>query len=93
MKEPGKHWKFNLGDIAERALWDTYRCAYQDAIGATSAEHAPWYIVPADDQWESRAIVGRLIREKLEAMDLQMPTLSAKEKEDLKAATVLLERE
>lgn len=93
IKEPGKHWKFNLGDIAERALWDNYRSAYQDAIGATASEHAPWYIIPADDQWESRAIVSRLVREKLEAMDLRMPTLSTKEQEGLKTAKETLERE
>ena len=93
MKEPAKHWKFNLGDVAERALWDTYRSAYQDAIGATATEHAPWYIVPADDQWESRAIVGQLVSDKLEAMDLQFPTLSDKEKEGLKSAEQLLGRE
>lgn len=93
IREPHKHWKFNMADITERALWDNYRGAYQDAIGATAAPHAPWYVVPADEQWESRAIVGRLVREKLESMDLQIPTLSAKEKEGLRSAEDILLKE
>jgi PPK2 family polyphosphate:nucleotide phosphotransferase len=91
--DPEKNWKFNAGDVKERAHWDSYQQAYSDAIGATAAPHAPWYIVPADDQWESRAIVGRLVREELEAMKLRMPPLSAKAKEGLAEAKKLLEKE
>lgn len=90
IEDPKKNWKFNAGDVKERAHWDAYQEAYADAIGATAAEHAPWFIVPADDQWESRAIVGRAVREQLEAMDLRMPTLSAKTKEGLAEAKALL---
>ncbi|HMQ75588.1 MAG TPA: polyphosphate kinase 2 family protein [Flavobacteriales bacterium] len=71
--DPAKHWKFNPGDVAERAHWNAYMHAYEQAIGATAAPHAPWYIIPADEQWESRALVGRLIRERLEALDLRPP--------------------
>jgi PPK2 family polyphosphate:nucleotide phosphotransferase len=71
--DPVKNWKFNPGDVKERGHWDAYMHAYEQAIGATAAAHAPWYIVPADDQWETRAIVGRLVREQLEALDLKRP--------------------
>ncbi|MEZ4757403.1 MAG: polyphosphate kinase 2 family protein [Flavobacteriales bacterium] len=64
--DPAKRWKFNPNDVAERGHWDRYMEAYEHAIGATAAAHAPWYIVPADEQWESRAIVARLLRERLE---------------------------
>lgn len=72
--DPSKNWKFNAGDVKERGHWDTYMHAYEQAIGATAAPHAPWYIVPADDQWETRAVVGRLVRECLESMELKRPT-------------------
>ncbi|MBP6389516.1 MAG: polyphosphate kinase 2 family protein [Flavobacteriales bacterium] len=69
--DPEKRWKFNAEDVRERAHWKAYQQAYSEAIGATAAAHAPWYIVPADEQWESRALVARIIRERLEAMDLR----------------------
>ena len=83
IEDPSKNWKFSLGDVEERGHWDAYQQAYADAIGATAAPHAPWYIVPADDQWETRAIVGRLVRERLEELDLRTPELSAKQRDEL----------
>ncbi|MBL7953363.1 MAG: polyphosphate kinase 2 family protein [Flavobacteriales bacterium] len=91
--DPKKNWKFNLGDVKERAHWEAYQQAYAEAIGATAAPHAPWYIVPADDQWESRAIVARLVRHHLEALPLRLPVLSDKAKEGLAEARELLRKE
>jgi PPK2 family polyphosphate:nucleotide phosphotransferase len=91
--EEAKNWKFNLGDVKERAHWDTYQRAYEEAIGATAAPHAPWFVVPADDQWESRAIVGRLVRERLEAMDLRAPRLSEKARKEMAEGRALLHAE
>lgn len=88
-----KNWKFNAGDVNERAHWDAYQRAYADAIGATAAEHAPWFIVPADDQWETRAIVGRLVREQLETMHKKLPPLTAERKEQLARAREALLKE
>lgn len=93
LDDPAKNWKFNLGDVHERAHWDAYQRAYAEAIGATAAPHAPWYIIPADDQWETRAIVGDLVRERLEAMALRSPELDAKGKEALQQARTLLGNE
>lgn len=88
--DPEKNWKFSLGDVQERAHWDRYQEAYADAIRATATPQAPWYVVPADEQWESRAIVCRIVREHLEAMAPAPPTPSAAAKRDLKAAAALL---
>lgn len=88
--DPEKHWKFNPGDVAERAHWEDYMHAYEQAIGATAAPHAPWYIIPADEQWESRALVGRLIRERLEALDLRPPVADPKASEALRTCRAAL---
>ena len=91
--EPRKNWKFSIGDVQERAHFDGYMKAYEEAIRATAALHAPWFVVPADEQWESRAIVGRLVRERLEQMSLEWPVLTAEEKADLAKAERLLKAE
>lgn len=88
--DPAKNWKFNAGDVKERAHWDEYMKAYEQAIGATAAPSAPWYIVPADEQWETRATVGRLIREQLEALKLQYPAPDPQDAADLKQVKVEL---
>jgi polyphosphate:nucleotide phosphotransferase, PPK2 family len=63
LEDPEKHWKFNAGDLKERALWDKYMAAYEDAIGNTSTNEAPWYVVPADKKWFSRLVVAGAILE------------------------------
>lgn len=93
IQEPLKNWKFSAGDVRERGLFDQYMHAYEEAIGATSAPHAPWFVIPADEQWESRAIIGQLVREQLEAMDLRMPVLSDKAKAELAEAKKMLTAE
>jgi PPK2 family polyphosphate:nucleotide phosphotransferase len=90
---PEKNWKFSSGDIKERGYWDSYMQAYEEAIGETAAPHAPWFIVPADDQWETRAIVGRLVREQLEEMGLRHPALSDRERMKMAEAKAQLESE
>jgi PPK2 family polyphosphate:nucleotide phosphotransferase len=84
--DPEKNWKFSANDISERQHWDRYMEAYEGAIGATAAPHAPWYIIPADEQWESRALVGRLLRMKLESLDLKYPQLDEVSLAGLQAA-------
>lgn len=74
---PKKRWKFSLADLNERALWDNYQSAYNDMIRETSSKYAPWYVVPSDNQWVSRAIVGQLLLEHLEELKLQYPEINA----------------
>lgn len=88
--DPKKNWKFSIGDVKEREHFDAYMKAYEEAIRATAAPHAPWFVVPADEQWETRAIVGDLVREQMEAMDPRIPVLSAQAKSELDEARKLL---
>lgn len=73
LDDPAKHWKFNPGDLADRALWDDYRSAYETMLDRCSTEHAPWRVVPADKKWRRNAIVASVVRAKLEEMDPQYP--------------------
>jgi len=86
INDPSKNWKFSVNDVSERRRWDEYQKAYEQAIRATAAPHAPWYIIPADEQWESRALVGRLLRLQLEALGLKHPTLDEKSRAGLQEA-------
>lgn len=78
--EPEKNWKFNGGDIDERAHWRDYMQAYQDAINATSRPHAPWYAIPADSKSYARMAVAEIIVDTLKKMKLHYPVLAAEEK-------------
>ncbi len=76
LKDPKKQWKFSAADIAERAFWDDYMKAYEEAISATSTKWAPWYIIPADHKWVSRALVARIVTTAIESLDLQYPEVT-----------------
>ena len=73
--DPKKNWKFSVNDVTERGYWKDYMTAYEEAIRETASRHAPWYIIPADEQWESRALVGRLLRDRLESLGMVRPKL------------------
>ncbi len=88
--DPRKNWKFSLGDVKEREHFTDYMRAYEEAIHATATPHAPWFVVPADEQWETRAIVGDLVREQLDVMDPRVPVLSDKSKAELEEARKML---
>ncbi|MBP4138253.1 PPK2 family polyphosphate kinase [Flavobacterium geliluteum] len=78
--EEGKHnWKFSPGDLKERGHWDEYQQYYEEAINKTSTEHAPWYIIPADDKEMSRYIVAKIIWEEMQKYtDIKEPELDDK---------------
>lgn len=69
LEDPEKRWKFNPGDLEDRKLWDDYMRAYQDAIRLCSTSHAPWYVIPADSKTRRNAIIARIVRTTLEAMN------------------------
>jgi PPK2 family polyphosphate:nucleotide phosphotransferase len=73
LDDPTKRWKFNPGDLAERARWDEYQAAYEEAIRRTTADHAPWYVIPADRKWFRNWAVSRIVIETLEEMDPRYP--------------------
>ncbi len=73
LNTPDKRWKFALGDLKERALWDQYQEAYQDALNKCTTAAAPWYVIPANKKWYRNYVVARIIRQTLEEMDPQYP--------------------
>ncbi len=77
LNEPHKTWKFNPGDLEERALWPAYMEAYEDAINATSTKDAPWYVVPADSKTNRNLLISRILLKTLEGMDLKYPETPA----------------
>ena len=93
LDHPDKNWKFSAGDVAERGHWDEYQHAYEAAITATAAEHAPWFVVPADHKWFSRFVVVSALVEALEALDLEPVKLSPADRDKLAEARRQLEAE
>ncbi|NEA97792.1 polyphosphate kinase 2 family protein [Streptomyces sp. SID13726] len=73
LDRPDKHWKFNVSDIDERALWPAYQQAYEIALERCSTPHAPWYLVPADHKWYRNWAVSRLLLEHLAELDPRYP--------------------
>jgi PPK2 family polyphosphate:nucleotide phosphotransferase len=76
LDDPEKHWKFDPGDVDERALWPAYQEAYEIALTRCNIDAAPWLIVPSDHKWYKNWAVARVLLEALEAMDLRWPDAS-----------------
>jgi len=93
LDDPAKQWKFSLGDVHERAHWDEYQAAYEEAITATSTAWAPWYVVPADRKWLARTLVAALLARTIEGLDLQAPVLDPEQRAELEEARRLLQAE
>ena len=93
LDKPRKHWKFSSADIRERGFWGDYMHAFEEAIRATAAPHAPWFIVPADNKWFTRLVVAAAIVETVENLDLSYPKIDAAKKKELAAARAALARE
>ena len=91
LERSDKQWKFSLADVREREHWPRYMAAYQDAIRATAAPHAPWYVVPADHKWFTRVVVAAAIVDALGSLRLDYPRLSGKDKRELDDARKALE--
>jgi len=91
--EKEKNWKFSMGDVKERALWDDYMKAYEEAIEKTSTDKAPWYVIPADKKWFTRLALSEVIVEKLESMDLRFPEVTDQHMAELLEAKKILETE
>lgn len=91
--EQEKNWKFSSADLPERALFDTYMECYETAINKTAEDHAPWYVLPADNKWFARLAAIQIIIDALEKMDLKYPELSEKDRDNLQSAKKQLEKE
>jgi PPK2 family polyphosphate:nucleotide phosphotransferase len=90
IETPEKNWKFCAGDITERARWKDYMKAYEACLGATSTEHAPWFVVPADDKPNARLIISRIVLETLKNLKLSYPRPDAKRVKELRSFRKLL---
>jgi PPK2 family polyphosphate:nucleotide phosphotransferase len=73
LDDPAKRWKFRLGDLDDRKLWDEYMVAYEETIAETSTDWAPWHVVPADHNWVRNTAVASLLVATLKEMDPQLP--------------------
>jgi len=91
LDKPEKNWKFSPNDVAERRHWDTYMKCYQDAISATAAPYAPWYVVPADNKWFTRLVVVAAMNRAMHGLKLQYPELNEAQRAELAGARAALE--
>ena len=91
LNDPRKYWKFSGDDVKERASWKDYMDAFETMVRRTATKHAPWYVVPADNKWFTRAVVAAAIVDALGALDLHHPELSPERLKELaKARRALL---
>lgn len=73
LQDPAKQWKFRVGDLKERALWDKYQSAYDDVLSQTSTKAAPWYVVPANRKWYRNLVIASVLVMTLEDLDMHYP--------------------
>ena len=92
LERPEKNWKFSPNDLRERPFWKEYMRAYEDAIRETATEHAPWYVVPADNKWFTRVIVAAAIIDTMASLDLRYPKVSKAKRKELAAVRRALVR-
>jgi PPK2 family polyphosphate:nucleotide phosphotransferase len=91
--DPSKNWKFSLADLKERGYWSQYQQAYAEALSATSHEHAPWFVVPADNKWFARLTIASVIYKQFQKLDMTYPTLNQAQKTTPQKARELLQSE
>jgi PPK2 family polyphosphate:nucleotide phosphotransferase len=87
---PAKNWKFAMGDVEERKLWEDYMAAYEDMIRNTSRPEAPWFVVPADNKWFTRLVVAAEVVEALDDLNLKFPSVTGETRSELAKARKIL---
>lgn len=73
LADPHKNWKFRVGDLKDRERWDDYLDAYEDAIGKTSTDHAPWFVIPSNSKWYRNLVTASIIVRTLEDLKMTQP--------------------
>ena len=86
LDNPKKQWKFSAADLSERGYWKDYMKAYEDAISATSTAEAPWYVIPADHKWVTRAVVADIVTSTIDSLPLRYPKLTPEQQKALREA-------
>jgi PPK2 family polyphosphate:nucleotide phosphotransferase len=89
--DPHKNWKLSQDDVKERGFWKDYMRAYEECLGATSTERAPWYVIPADDKPNARLIISQAVLNTLKSLKLKPPEATEERKKELQAIRKLLE--
>jgi len=84
LDDPDKHWKFSVGDLKERDLWNEYQVAFEDALSRCSTDYAPWFVIPANHKWFRNVAIARTVVKTLEAMNPQFPEVT----EDLSGVAI-----
>jgi PPK2 family polyphosphate:nucleotide phosphotransferase len=85
LDDPEKQWKFNVGDLRDRALWPDFAAAYEDVLSKTSTPWAPWYVVPADRKWYRNLVIGTVLVDILQSLDMEYP----KPQDDLESVEIV----
>lgn len=93
LTNPEKYWKFSSADLQERAYWDDYMSAFEEAITATSTKWAPWFVVPSDHKWVARAAVSAIVSHAVESLGLKAPLVSKERLKELDSARKRLVRD
>lgn len=88
--DPSKNWKFSLSDLKERAFWNDYQKAFEQAISNTTQNHAPWFVIPADDKWYARLAIAAIIYKEFERLKLNYPIVNESQKAELQKARLIL---
>lgn len=83
LKNPNKHWKFEMGDIRERSYWDDYQKAYYECLKGTHQKKSPWYIIPADEKINTRVIISDILKDTFTEMSLKYPKTDSELKKNL----------
>ncbi len=83
MKDPEKNWDFSFSDVDDREKWDDFQEAFKEMLQHTSTPYAPWYLLPADDEWLTRYLISEIMIDQIEKIDPKKPTLKDDEKDKL----------
>jgi PPK2 family polyphosphate:nucleotide phosphotransferase len=81
--DPTKNWKFSQADVEERAFWDKYMDAYEQCLGATSTDEAPWFVVPADDKKTARLIISQVVLDTFKGLKMSYPKPDSARRKEL----------
>ena len=90
IEEADKNWKFSTSDVTERKYWQQYVNAFEDCLSSTTRQHAPWYIVPADDKENARLIVSQILVDTLSGLKMAYPKTTEKRRLELQSIRKLL---
>ena len=93
LDKPNKNWKFSQADVRERQHWDEYMDAYEDMIRNTASESGPWFVIPANNKWYTRAVVGAAVIDALLSLNLEFPRVDKNRLGELQAAREALMNE